>query len=159
LEDECGDHFDILEPIPQGRKPCQSSFSFDFEDMASPYGGGSGEGMYRASLVQLAPLKLMTLRESLPCSVNSRSYTTPISTPTWYRGLCSVVWRVFRWRITRNLRPLTLLRSWPGGTITPQMVDPSSTLKDKEKKEEGKSEEEEQKLGDVVNPPPFNPTS
>jgi hypothetical protein len=39
------------------------------------------------------------------------------------------------------------------------MVDPSSTLKDKEKKEEGKSEEEEQKLGDVVNPPPFNPTS
>jgi hypothetical protein len=43
LEDECGDHFDIPRPIPQGRKPCQSSFSFDFEDMASPYGGGGGE--------------------------------------------------------------------------------------------------------------------
>jgi hypothetical protein len=41
--DECGDHFDILQPIPQGRKPYQSSFSLDFEDMASPYGGrGSG---------------------------------------------------------------------------------------------------------------------
>ena len=36
------------------------------------------------------------------------------------------------------------------------MVDPSSTYKCKEKKEEGKSEEEEQKPGDMVNPPPFN---
>jgi hypothetical protein len=35
----------------------------------------------------------------------------------------------------------------------------SSTSKGKEKKEEGKSEEEEQKPGDVMNPPPFNPTS
>jgi hypothetical protein len=41
----------------------------------------------------------------------------------------------------------------------PRVVGPSSTSKDKEKKEEGKSEEEEQKLGDVVNPPSFNPTS
>jgi hypothetical protein len=41
--DEYGDHFDILQSIPQGRKPCQSSFSLDFEDMASPYGGGGGE--------------------------------------------------------------------------------------------------------------------
>jgi hypothetical protein len=39
------------------------------------------------------------------------------------------------------------------------VVDPSSTSKGKEKKEEGKSEEAERKLGDVVNPPPFNPTS
>jgi hypothetical protein len=41
--DECGDHFDILQSIPQGRKPCQSSFSLDFEDMASSYRGGGGE--------------------------------------------------------------------------------------------------------------------
>jgi hypothetical protein len=41
--DECGDHFDIQKSSPQGREPCQSSFSFDFEDMASPYGGGGGE--------------------------------------------------------------------------------------------------------------------
>jgi hypothetical protein len=40
---ECGDHFDILQPISQGRKPCQSSFSLDFKDMAFPYGGGGGE--------------------------------------------------------------------------------------------------------------------
>jgi hypothetical protein len=40
----------------------------------------------------------------------------------------------------------------------PRVVDLSNTSKDKEKNEEGKSEEEEQKLGDVVNPPPFNPT-
>ena len=43
LEDKCGDHFDILHSILQGRKPCQSSFSFDFEGMASPYGGGGGK--------------------------------------------------------------------------------------------------------------------
>jgi hypothetical protein len=43
LEDECGDPFDIPQPIPQGRKPYQSSFAFDFEDMASPYGSGGGE--------------------------------------------------------------------------------------------------------------------
>jgi hypothetical protein len=41
----------------------------------------------------------------------------------------------------------------------PKVVDPSNTSRGKEKKEEGKSEEEEQKPGDVVNPPPFNPTS
>jgi hypothetical protein len=40
-----------------------------------------------------------------------------------------------------------------------RVVDPSSTCRDKEKKEEDKSEEEEQKPGDVVNSPPFNPTS
>jgi hypothetical protein len=41
----------------------------------------------------------------------------------------------------------------------PRVVDQSSTSRGKEKKEEGKFEEEEQKPGDVVNPPPFNPTS
>jgi hypothetical protein len=41
----------------------------------------------------------------------------------------------------------------------PRVVDQSSTSRGKEKKEEGKSEEVEQKPGDVVNPPPFNPTS
>jgi hypothetical protein len=40
---ECGDQFGIQQPIPQRKKPCQSSFSLDFEDMASPYGGGGGE--------------------------------------------------------------------------------------------------------------------
>jgi hypothetical protein len=40
------------------------------------------------------------------------------------------------------------------------VVDPSSTSRHKEKKEEGKSEEKEkQKPGVLVNPPPFNPTS
>jgi hypothetical protein len=48
--DDCGDHFDILQPIPQGRKPYQSSFLLDFEDMASPYGGrGGGRGVRRFS--------------------------------------------------------------------------------------------------------------
>jgi hypothetical protein len=41
----------------------------------------------------------------------------------------------------------------------PRVVDQSSTSRGKKKKEEGKFEEEEQKPGDVVNPPPFNPTS
>jgi hypothetical protein len=40
-----------------------------------------------------------------------------------------------------------------------RVVGPSSTSKNKEKKEEGKSEEKEQKPRDVVNPPPFNPMS
>jgi hypothetical protein len=44
-----------------------------------------------------------------------------------------------------------------GGAL--RMVDQSSTNRGKEKKEEGKSEEAEQKPRDVVNPPPFNPTS
>ena len=41
----------------------------------------------------------------------------------------------------------------------PRVVDPSSINKGEEKKIEGKFEEKEQKPGDVVNPPPFNPTS
>jgi hypothetical protein len=49
------------------------------------------KGVYGASLVQLAPLKLMTSKGSLPCGVNSRSHATPISTSIWCGGLCSVV--------------------------------------------------------------------
>jgi hypothetical protein len=43
----------------------------------------------------------------------------------------------------------------------PRVVGPFSTSngKEKEKKGEDKSKEEEQKPGNVVNPPPFNPTS
>jgi hypothetical protein len=41
----------------------------------------------------------------------------------------------------------------------PRVVDQSNTSRGKEKKKEDESEEVEQKLGDVVNPPPFNSTS
>jgi hypothetical protein len=50
LEDEsflekCEDNFDIIKPAPKEKKPYQSSFSFDCEDMASPYGSGGERGM------------------------------------------------------------------------------------------------------------------
>jgi hypothetical protein len=38
--EEWEDNFDIIQPAPKEKKPYQSSFSFDCEDMASPYGGG-----------------------------------------------------------------------------------------------------------------------
>jgi hypothetical protein len=130
------------------------------------------KGVYSASLVQLAPLKLMTSRRSLPCGVNSKSHATPISTPY-------MVWRAlfgcledapladYREFEAAHFIEIMAWRNYYapdyadvfGGT--PRVVGPSSANKDKEKekKEEGKSKEEEQKPGDVVNPPPFNPTS
>jgi hypothetical protein len=42
-------NFDIIQPALEEKKPYQSSFSFDCEDMASPYGSGGERGMRRFS--------------------------------------------------------------------------------------------------------------
>jgi hypothetical protein len=54
LEDKCfleycEDNFDIIQPVPKEKKPYQSSFSFDCEDMASLYGSGGERGVRRFS--------------------------------------------------------------------------------------------------------------
>jgi hypothetical protein len=38
--EEWEDNFDIIQLAPKDKKPYQSLFSFDCEDMASPYGSG-----------------------------------------------------------------------------------------------------------------------
>jgi hypothetical protein len=40
---------DVPEPAPKEKKPYQSSFSFDCEDMASPYDSGGERGVRRFS--------------------------------------------------------------------------------------------------------------
>jgi hypothetical protein len=47
--EECEDNFDIIQPAPKVKKPYQSSFSFDCEDMASLYGSGGERGVRRFS--------------------------------------------------------------------------------------------------------------
>jgi hypothetical protein len=47
--EEWEDNFDIIQPAPKERKLYQSSFSFDCEDMAAPYGSGGEWGMRRIS--------------------------------------------------------------------------------------------------------------
>jgi hypothetical protein len=47
--EEWEDNFDIIQPAPKEKRPYQSSFSFDCEDMASPYGSGGERGMRRFS--------------------------------------------------------------------------------------------------------------
>jgi hypothetical protein len=47
--EEWEDNFDIIQPIPKERKPYHSSFSFDCEYMASPYGSGGERGVRRFS--------------------------------------------------------------------------------------------------------------
>jgi hypothetical protein len=50
--EEWEDNFDIIQfiqPAPEEKKPYQSSFSFDCEDMASPYGSGGERGVRRFS--------------------------------------------------------------------------------------------------------------
>jgi hypothetical protein len=84
-------------PVHRGRSPASLHFHWILKTWLSHMVVVVEKGMYGASLVQLAPLKLMTSRGSLPCSVNSRSQVTPISTPTWCGGLCLVVWRVLHW--------------------------------------------------------------
>jgi hypothetical protein len=167
---ECGDHFDIQQPIPQGRKPCQSSFSLDFEDMASPYGGGGGErGIRRfsgaAGTIEVDDFK----REFTMWCELQKSRNTNFHPYMVWRALFGCLegapladygefeaahfTEVVAWR---NYYAPDYADVFGGA---PRVVDPSSTSRGKEKKEEGKSEEEEQKPRDVVNPPPFNPTS
>jgi hypothetical protein len=165
---KCGDQFDIQQPIPQGRKPCQSSFSLDFEDMASPYGGGSGgERDVRrfsgaAGTIDVDDFKReFTMWYELQKSRNTNFHPY-------------MVWRALFGCLEGapladyEAAHFTEIVAWGnyyapdyadvfGGA--PRVVDPNSTSRGKEKKEEGKSEEAEQKPGDVVNPPPFNPTS
>jgi hypothetical protein len=43
--EEWEDNFNIIQLAPKERKPYQSSFSFDCEDMASPYGSGGERGV------------------------------------------------------------------------------------------------------------------
>jgi hypothetical protein len=47
--EEWEDNFDIIQPALIEKKPYQSSFSFDCEDMASPYGSGGEWGVQRFS--------------------------------------------------------------------------------------------------------------
>jgi hypothetical protein len=122
LEDKCRDQFDIPQPISQGRKPCQSSFSLDFEDMASPYGGGGGERDVQrfsgaAGTIEVDDFK----REFTMWCELQKSHNTNFH-PYWCGGLCLVVWRVLYWQIMGSLKLLTSLRSWHGGTITPQIM-------------------------------------
>ena len=43
--EEVEDNFDAYQPAPTETMPYQSSFSFDCEDMASPYGSGGERGV------------------------------------------------------------------------------------------------------------------
>jgi hypothetical protein len=168
--DECGDHFDILQPIPQGRKPCQSSFSFDFEDMASPYGGGGGErGVQRfsgiAGTIEVDDFK----REFIMWCELQKSHNTNFHPYMVWRALFGCLegapladYGEF------EAAHFTEIMAWRNYYVpdyadvfggAPRVVDLSSTSRGKEKKEQGKTKEEEQKPGDVVNLPPFNPTS
>jgi hypothetical protein len=170
--DECGDHFDIQQPIPQGRKPCQSSFSLDFEDMASPYGGGGGKRGVRcfsgtASTIEVDDFKrefTMWCELQKSCNTNFHPYMVwrslfgcledaPLADYGEFEAAYFI--EIVAWR---NYYALDYTDVFGG---IPRVVGPSSTSKgkEKEKKEKGKSEEEEQKPGDVVNLPPFNPTS
>jgi hypothetical protein len=45
--EEWEDNFDIIQPASKERKLYQSSFAFDCEDMASPYGSGGERGVRR----------------------------------------------------------------------------------------------------------------
>jgi hypothetical protein len=47
--EECEDNFDIIQLALKEKKPYQSSFSFDCEDMASPYGSGGEWGVRQFS--------------------------------------------------------------------------------------------------------------
>jgi hypothetical protein len=47
--EEWEDNFDIIQPAPKEKRPYQSSFSLDCEDMASPYGSGGEWGVRRFS--------------------------------------------------------------------------------------------------------------
>jgi hypothetical protein len=167
---EYGDHFDIQQPIPQGRKLYQSSFSLDFEDMASPYGGGDGERGVRRFSGAVGTIEVDDFKRKFTmwCKLQKLRNTNFHPYMVWralfgcLEGAPLADYGEFE---AAHFTEIVAWRNYYtpdyadvfGGA--PRVVDPSNTSRGKEKKEEGKSEEVEQKLGDVVNPPPFNPTS
>jgi hypothetical protein len=152
--DECGDHFDILQPIPQGRKPCQSSFSLDFDDMASPYGSGGGERGVQcfsgaAGTIEVDDFKkefTMWCEFQKSCNTNFHPYMVWRALFGCLKGTLLANYGEFE---AAHFIEIVAWRNYYatdyadvfGGA--PRVVDPSSTSKDKKKKEKGKSEEEE----------------
>jgi hypothetical protein len=144
----------------------------DFEDMASPYGGGGGErGVRRfsgtAGTIEVNDFKrefTMWCELQKPRNTNFHPYMVWRALFGCLEGAPLADYREFE---AAHFTEIVARRNYfaPdyvdvfGGT--PRVVGPSSISKgkEKEKKEEGKSEKEEQKPGDVVNLPPFNPTS
>jgi hypothetical protein len=168
--DECGDHFDIQKPNLPGRKPCQSSFSLDFKDMASPYGGGGGERGVQHYSGAAGTIEVDDFKRDFTmwCELQKSRNTNFHPYMVWKALFGCLEGAPLADYAEFEAAHFTEIVAWKnyyapdyadvfGGA--PRVVDPSSTSRGKEKKEEGKSEEEEQKPRDVVNPPPFNPTS
>jgi hypothetical protein len=151
--DKCGDHFDILQSIPQGRKPCQSSFSLDFENMASPYGSGGGErGVWRffgaAGTIEVDDFKRVF---TMWCELQKTRNTNFHPYMVWralFGCLEDALLADYGEFEAAHFTEIVALRNYYapdyanvfGGA--PRVVDPSNTNKGKEKKDEGKSEEE-----------------
>jgi hypothetical protein len=166
---ECGDQSDIQQPIPQGRKPCQSSFSLDFEDMASPYGGGGGERGVRRFSGAVGTIEVDDFKREFTmwCEFQKSRNTNFHPYMVWRALFGCLEGTPLADYGEFEAAHFTKIVAWRNYYVpdyadvfggAPRVVDPSSTSRDKEKKDEGKSEEEEQKPRDVVNPPPFNPT-
>jgi hypothetical protein len=144
-------------------------FSLDFEDMASPYGRGGGERGVRRFSGAVGTIEVDDFKREFTmwCKLQKSHNTNFHPYMVWRALFCCLqgaslvdygefeaayFTEIVAWR---NYYALDYADVFGGA---PRVVDLSNTSKDKEKNEEGKSEEEEQKLGDVVNPPPFNPT-
>ena len=73
--EEWEDNFDIIQLVSKKKKPYQSSFSFDCEDMASLYGSGREQGMWgfsdAADTIEVEDFKEFTMWYELQKSHNS----------------------------------------------------------------------------------------
>jgi hypothetical protein len=156
---ECEDNFDIIQLAPKEKKPYQSSFSFDCEDMASPYGSSGERGVRRFSgatgTIEVDDFKrefTMWCELQKSRNPNFNSY---------------MVWRVLFGCLEGapladygefEATNFTAIGAWRN-FYAPDYADvfggvpraETSNDKGKDKKEERQSEE-------VLQPPPFNPT-
>jgi hypothetical protein len=157
--EECEDNFDIIQPTPKKKKSYQSSFLFDCEDMASPYGSGGERGVLRFSgatgTIEVDDFK----REFTMWCELQKSYNPNFNPYMVWRALFGCLegapladYGEFE---AANLTAIGVWRNF----YAPDYADVfggvprvgTSNDKGKDKKEERQSEE-------VLQPPPFNPT-
>jgi hypothetical protein len=157
--EECEDNFDIIQPVPKEKKLYQSSFSFDCEDMASPYGSGRERGVWRFSGAT-GTIEVEDFKREFTMWNELQKSRKPNFNPY-------MVWRALFGCLEGTpladygefeAANLTAIGAWRN-FYAPDYADVfggvpragTSNDKGKDKKEERQSEE-------VLQPPPFNPT-
>jgi hypothetical protein len=96
--EEVEDISDVPEPAPKEKKPYQSSFSVDCEDMTSPY-GSSGERGERRFSSATSTIEVDDFKREFTMWYKLQKSRNPNFIPYMVGGRYSGAWKEHHWRI------------------------------------------------------------